>query len=146
MLVPAASLAERPAVLRGAVLGAVGLGLGALAVFLTIAALTPDSALVEVPMVLAADRLSPVLGTVYSFVLLAEVYTTAVSSLFGLVARVATGGTRRFAILTVLVGAVAAGAGAAGFSTIVATVYPLVGYAGFLLLASLLWARLRGRV
>ncbi|MCL6581622.1 MAG: hypothetical protein K6U08_08435 [Firmicutes bacterium] len=146
VLAPVARLVRREDLGRGAALGAAGLGLGALAVYLTILCRTPASARVEVPMVLAARLLSPVAGLAYGAVLLAEVYTTAVGSLYGLANRLVGEGSPYFR--TVVIGGAAAAtvAGAAGFSTIVGTLYPAVGYAGFLLLGTLALAWLRGRL
>ncbi len=146
VLAPVARLARRPSLLPGALLGGVGLGLSALAVNLTILAHVPEAAATEVPMLFAADRLSPLIGLAYTAVLLAEVYTTAVGSLFGFVSRTVGEGHRWFKAVTLGTTAAAGLAATVGFSTIVGTLYPLVGYAGLLLLAALALAALRGRL
>ncbi len=146
VLVPVARFTPRPRLLTGAVLGALGLGLGALAVDLTILAHVPEAAATEVPMLLAAGRLSPLAALAYTAVLLAEVYTTAVSSLFGFVNRVAREGSRRFGLITVGATAGAAVGAGSGFSVIVATLYPAVGYAGFVLLGALAVAFMRRKI
>jgi len=146
VLVPVARLAARESLLPGGALGAFGLGLGALAVNLAILANVPEAARTEVPMVLAASRLAPMAALVYTVVLMAEVYTTAVSALFGFVNRVVREGSRWFAPLTIGATVVAGIAASVGFSTIVATLYPAIGYAGFALLGALALAYARGRI
>ncbi|HCJ10658.1 MAG TPA: hypothetical protein DHW14_05775 [Clostridiales bacterium] len=146
VLAPLARLTPKPRLLPGIFLGALGLGVGALAVDLAILAHVPESTRAEVPMVLAAARISPLAAAVYSAVLLAEVYTTAVGSLYGFVNRVVGEESRLFRLLTLLVAAAAGVAAGVGFSTIVGTLYPAVGYAGFLLLGALALAYVRKRI
>jgi uncharacterized membrane protein YkvI len=146
VLVPVARLTPRNRLAPGAILGALGLGLGALAVNLAILAHVPDAAWAEVPMVLAAARLSPLAGFIYTIVLLAEVYTTAVGSLFGFANRIVSEDSRWFTPVATAAAAAATLAGGFGFSTIVSTLYPTVGYAGFLLLGALALAFARGRI
>jgi len=145
VLAPVARFTPREGLLPGAILGAVGLGLGALAVNLTVLALIPGSTRAEVPMALAATRLSPLVALAYTAVLLAEVYTTAVGSLFGLVSRAGAQG-RWLRYLTIGLTVAAMVAGRVGFSTIVATLFPAVGYAGFLFLGALLLAAVERRI
>jgi len=146
VLVPVARLTARRRLAPGAFLGALGLGVGALAVNLAVLAHVPDSAWAEVPMVLAASRLSPLAGLLYTVVLLAEVYTTAVGSLFGFVNRLLREDHPWFGPVAATTAAAAVLAGGLGFSTLVATLYPAVGYAGFLLLGALALAFIRRRI
>ncbi len=146
VLVPAVSLTTRRRLGPGAFAGALALGLGALAVNLTILAGVPEAARAEVPMLLAAARLSPLIAAGYTAILLAAIYTTAVSCLFGFVNRLVGAGWRRFDVLAVIAALAAAVAGRIGFSAIVATLYPAIGYAGFLFLGSLAVAYARGRI
>lgn len=146
VLVPVARLAGKGRLLPGAALGALGLGVGALAVNLAVLAHVPEAAQAEVPMVLAATRLSPIAALVYTAVLLAEVYTTAVGSLYGFANRIVGESSPRFRWLVIGSAVAAIAAGGFGFSNIVGTLYPAVGYAGFLLLGALAWAYARKRI
>lgn len=131
----------RRSLVAGAVLGAAGLGLAAASIQM---ALVTDLGVLqhaEVPMLRVAAGVGPGVADAYSAVLLLEVYTTAVASLFGLAARlrgVFPGGYAPAAL---------AGAGAAlfasrlGFVSLVATLYPLVGAAGLALLVCLAFPR-----
>jgi len=146
VLAPLAPVTERQRLGPGVVLGALGLGFGVLAVDLSILAYVPEAARVEVPMVLAASRISPAAAAAYTVVLLAEVYTTAVSGLFGFVNRLTDGGGPRYVPLTLGATVVAAAAGLAGFSTLVSRLFPVMGYLGFILLGTLTLAYVRRRI
>lgn len=127
----------RRALASGAVLGAAGLGLAAASIHWAIVADLGVLQHAEVPMVRVAAGVGPRVAHAYGAVLLLEVYTTAVASLFGLAARlrgVFPGGYAQAAL------AGAAGAlfaGRLGFVSLVATLYPLVGAAGLILLVCL---------
>lgn len=140
-----ARVEARDTLKRGAVLGGIGLGIGALAIFLALLANLPQAARYEIPMVYIAGRFAPAIQYVYSLVLFAEIYTTAVGNLYGFVARltdVETGKARLYIIGT---GLAAILASQLGFTTLVRVLYPSVGYAGLLLLGGLLYGYFRPR-
>ena len=111
--------------------------MGACAVYLAIAASLPWTCGSQLPMVQVAGRLGPQLRWVYIAVLLAEVYTTAVASLYGWMARMGRGTARSFPGITLAGGGVALAASQLGFGCLVRVAYPLVGYAGLLFLGAL---------
>ncbi|MCR4402922.1 MAG: hypothetical protein NUW12_09105 [Firmicutes bacterium] len=144
VLAPLGAIAEGPHPLKlGAILGGIGLGLGALAIHLALLATLPKSAAVQVPMVYIAGRFPVLVQVGYSLVLLLEIYTTAVGNLYGFVARIAKPGTRASRWLVIAASLVALLAGRLGFSRIVRTLYPAVGYAGLLLLLALTYQLVR---
>ncbi len=145
VLAPMGARYQQPRLLvKGAVLGSLGLGLGALAIFLSLAPNLPPAAQFQIPMVYVAGGLNPTLKTIYSLVLLAEIYTTAVGSLYGFVARLLpfNGSAARFYIMGA--GVAAFLASKLGFTTMVRTLFPAVGYAGLLLLAGLTYTLVKG--
>ena len=131
------------AIRKGAVLGGLGLFLGALAINLAILTVPFEAATFEIPMVYIAGRFSPLVQAGYGLVLLAEIYTTAVANLYGFTTRVADPDTIRFRQVAVLVAAVALAASLLGFSALVRYLYAAVGVAGFLLLGGLTYGYLR---
>ncbi|MGI6317847.1 MAG: hypothetical protein GX263_03065 [Firmicutes bacterium] len=139
ILVPMGTLATPQSLKKGAFLGALGLGISALAILLTILAAAPEITGFEIPMLVSAGKISPAIRLFYTFVLIAEIYTTAISSLYGFVSRVVPGDSRWFKPFTIIVATCSFLAGQLGFSQIVATVYPVVGIAGFVFIAALLW-------
>ncbi|MBE3581218.1 MAG: hypothetical protein IMW96_06235 [Thermoanaerobacteraceae bacterium] len=143
VLAPLGSLSREENLLPGAALGGAGLGLGAGAITLALLAAAPDVSAWEVPMLQIAGGLAPVARTVYSIILLAEIYTTGVSSLYGFTARLAEPDSKRFSYLAVIASALALIAAQSGFSRLVAFLFPLVGYAGLLLVGGLAYHFIR---
>jgi len=94
-------------------------------------------------MLQIAGNLTPWARTFYSVILLAEIYTTAVSSLYGFTARLAALESKRFSYLAIMASLVALASAQLGFSRLVATLFPLVGYGGLLLLGALAYYSLR---
>lgn len=127
----------------GGILGGLGLGLGILAINLAIISGVPEVLPFQVPMVFLASRLNPILAHAYGIILLLEIYTTAVSILYGFVARIGYyNNIQRF----IWAGVASIGALIAaqlGFSRVITTIYPLMGFVGVLFLASILWAQFR---
>ncbi len=138
VLAPLGAKYNRPDILlRGGILGGLGLGLGALAIFMALAPNLLPAAKYQIPMIYVAGKLNPVLRTGYSLVLLAEIYTTAVGSLYGFVARLTSPEEPKARYYIAGAGAIAFLASRLGFTVMVRTLYPAVGYAGLLLLLGL---------
>lgn len=142
-LAPLGAAARPEAARRGGVAGAVGLGVGAVAIHLAVAARMPAAAAHDVPILAAAQALPPWVTDLYGVLLLAEIYTTSATLLFGFAARLAE---KRPAVFrpAVLAGALIAFAGGQlPFGVVVGKVYPVVGVAGLALLLRLLLIRPR---
>ncbi|MBC7084234.1 MAG: hypothetical protein H5T95_12230 [Firmicutes bacterium] len=145
VLAPLGAIAAGPRTLKlGAVLGGLGLGVGALAIHLALLATLPQSARLQVPMIYIAGRFPVLVQVGYSLILLLEIYTTAVGNLYGFVARIVKPRSAAFRWLVVATSVVALLAGRLGFSRIVRTLYPAVGYAGLLLLLALTYKLVQG--
>lgn len=121
----------------GAILGGIGLGLGAFLIFFTILINMPTASLYEIPMLYVAGKISPVLKFVYSFILIAEIYTTAVGNLYGFAARFTEIGSVKYKIFTVASGGMALIASGFGFAKLVHYLYPIAGYGGIIMLIGL---------
>ncbi|MCT2534953.1 hypothetical protein NC661_17535 [Aquibacillus koreensis] len=109
-----------------------------LAINFSILTTIEDSSLAEVPMLSVSSYISPWLQLIFTFVLFAQIYTTAVSNLFGFVSRfhfVKSSYRKGLVLLTALVALLI---GQLGFSTIIHHIYPIVGYGGAILLVGLL--------
>lgn len=137
LLAPLGALTGPQDLKKGAYLGALGLGVSALVILLALLAGAPAVTSFEIPMLVVAGRASPLARLAYTLVLASEIYTTAISSLYGLISRLAPAGSFWFKPLTVLAAAASFFAGQLGFAQIVATVYPAMGFAGFFFLAAL---------
>jgi uncharacterized membrane protein YkvI len=114
--------------------GAMGLGIGAMAAHLAVLS-TPASAGSSVPLVALAHGIHPVLGRIYAFILLLEVYTTAIACLYGITARLRGGkGSAVYWIVLIAASIFSWLMSQLGLARAVRTIYPLMGWAGLLLL------------
>ncbi len=135
------------AIRTGAILGGIGLGVGAVMIFFALSGHMNIAAGLEVPMVYIAGRLSSAIQTAYIIVLIAEIYTTAVGSLYGFAARLQElfKGRASWPAVVIIPAFIALAASRFGFSDLVRYLYPVVGYGGILLLLSLLFAEIRAK-
>lgn len=131
--------------LLGSILGGLGLGAGILAINLAILSRVPEILPFQVPMLFLAKDLNPLFSFAFGLILLLEIYTTAVSVLYGFVARIAYNNIQRFfSALLASVGALFAAQ--LGFSRVISAVYPLIGSVGIFFLISILWTQFRERL
>jgi uncharacterized membrane protein YkvI len=132
---------DRKVIRKGAILGGLGLGLGAFAIFIALYVNYSDIRNIEVPMIYIARRISPFLQMVYAVVLIAEIYTTAVGDLYGFAARICNMDSKHASL--VIAGSTFAAflASFTGFSNLVKYLYPAVGYCGVITLICLVYNR-----
>jgi len=134
VLGPLGKMAKNKKAIRlGALLG--GMGLGVCAAFLHFAMFHSGGGLAnaELPIMYMMNKFPRGVWLIYSLVLLAEIYTTAVGSLYGLSCRV-----KGPPIYTIFIVLAAFFLSSVGFSNVVKGIYPTIGYAGLILLAALL--------
>ena len=133
------------ALAKGALFGGVGLGLGATAIVTALLVKLSQVGNFDVPMIFLAGEISPLAQLLYSGVLFAEVYTTAVGSLYGFVARLANPTSNKGRLLAVGAAVGAFVLSRFGFVNLVSYLLPTVGFAGFALLAGLTYTFIRER-
>ncbi|MCT2176499.1 hypothetical protein M3F63_02260 [Brachybacterium muris] len=124
----------------GALLGALGIGVMAGAMVWALSANAAVVGTADLPMVELAATIAPWAMVVYSIVLLLAQFTTAVSCLFGSVERFRKAGPITKLpnwLVAVLTGALAVLLSAIGFSSLIGTVYPILGYAGLVIIVLL---------
>jgi uncharacterized membrane protein YkvI len=136
---------NRRAIKYGALLGGLGLGLASLMIHLALAVNYSEVTHLEVPMIYIAGRISPVVRLIYAVILICEIYTTAVGSLYGFVSRVEGIKKVRVGEKSIILVSTSAAllASQLGFSNLVRYLYPLVGYGGTVLLMGLLYVKFR---
>lgn len=130
------SLSARTAA-TGAIIGAITLGAAAALTNMALHTLGSSYRDFEVPMARIAALAVPGAGQWYGFILMAEIYTTAVASLFGFSQR-ASGSRHGFTVTAVLGMAAAFIASKASFAHLVGTIYSIGGLTGIPLLLVLL--------
>ncbi|MDD4751644.1 MAG: hypothetical protein PHT78_00090 [Desulfitobacteriaceae bacterium] len=128
---------------KGALWGGLGLGLGAVVILLAIFARMPQATGFELPMIYVAGQIAPAVRIFYAIVLFSEIYTTAVGSLYGFVARFSPPASRKMKILAIGTSGIALAAAQLGFTTLVRVLFPLVGYAGILMLGGLVYREIQ---
>lgn len=143
VLAPLGTMSDPASFRRGAIWGGLGLGLGIVAIAAAVLTLAPRVTAFEVPMVAIAGTISPLARTAFSVVLFAEVYTTAVASLYGFASRLADPDGSAYKWLAAGSSVAAFALSQFGFSTIVGTLYPAAGFAGLLLLGALAYGYLK---
>ncbi|MBB5830565.1 YkvI family membrane protein [Brachybacterium aquaticum] len=93
----------------------------------------------EIPMLVLANLVSPLLASVFSVIILAGIYTTAVPLLWTVANRFYDDGTKKFKYLALILAAVGTLIGLVlPFSQMVNLVYVINGYVGVILLALML--------
>ncbi|MGG1663612.1 YkvI family membrane protein [Brevibacillus sp. NRS-1366] len=127
----------------GGILG--GIGLGVLILLINLGMLTKLNKVtgVDMPILFLANEISPLFGLLMSLVLLGMIYNTAVGMLYAFTARIVKPELPKFKVFVVLFGIAAFGASFIGFIQLVGTVYPVIGYLGFTLMASIIVTWLR---
>lgn len=119
---------------KSAVIGGGALGVAVLFMVLALLSRIQDVAGYEIPFLEIARQMHPAIGFIFTLILLAAIYTTTVPILYGFSIRFAKEGTLRFTVVTVIASIVAFIAGMFPFSTLVGTVYPLLGYIGMVVM------------
>ena len=132
---------------RGGMLGGVGLGLLILLLNVSLFSNLNQLQGAELPTLMLASRLSPIVGILMTVSITCMIYSTAVGMFFAFSARFARPETNRFRVVSLLSCAVGLALSFVGFTTLIGTVYPLLGYLGLLLIGAIFlnWFRGRGK-
>lgn len=138
---------HRKAIRNGAILGGIGLGVGSIMIYLALSGHIESIQKLEVPMLFIAGGISSIIQIIYAVILIAEVYTTAVGSLYGFTSRITdiSKNPRKGRIIVIAATLIALVASQFGFSNLVKYLYPVVGYGGIVLLICLIYVKIRDR-
>jgi uncharacterized membrane protein YkvI len=138
---------HKKAIRNGAILGGAGLGVGSIMIYLALSGHIESIHKLEVPMLFIAGGISSIVQIIYAVVLIAEVYTTAVGSLYGFTSRITdiSKNPRKGRIIVIAGTLIALVASQFGFSNLVKYLYPVVGYGGIVLLACLIYVKIKQR-
>lgn len=121
----------------GSIIGGIGLGMGGIAILLTLLLNYPAAGNYEIPMLYIAGKFGLNIRLIYSLILLIEIYTTAVSNLYGFTVRLTNGNTQYYKLILIIISIAALFTSQFGFSIIIHYLYPVIGYAGLLLLITI---------
>lgn len=129
----------------GGVLG--GLGLGVLIVFLNIALYLNIDKLhdIDIPTLLLASEIHPVLAYITVAAVIAMIYSTAVGMFFAFASRWAEPNTNKFKVIAIITTIIGIGLSEYGFGRLVGSVYPLMGVLGVVIVIAILWYWIKTR-
>lgn len=127
----------------GAILGGLGLGIGSIVIYMALANNMPQVMEREIPMIFIAGKISFAIQLIYAIVLLMEVYSTAVGSLFGFTSRLVDINSNKAHYIIAGTVIMAFVASRFGFTNLVRYLYPIMGYGGIVLLIALLYSRIK---
>lgn len=131
----------------GQVVGAVGFSLAILIIYFAII-LSIDSLYdSQIPSLILASNIHPVLGKIFSITIILGIYTSAVPLLWSPVARFFEEGTRNFKIATFLIGSLGIFIGLLfDFNILVKYIYVINGYLGIVLLAVMVYKYMNRKI
>lgn len=121
----------------GAIWGGLSLGIGITCIYLSILTDIESASQMEIPMIQIAANISRFFQMIFSVILFAEIYTTAVGNLYGFVARISQLLNVKRYWLLIAATVASFGVSQFGFSNMVKYLYPMVGYGGMILLIGL---------
>lgn len=124
---------------RGGLLGGVLFGAAILAMNLGLLANIGDVFDKAVPTLVLADRISPIIGLVFSVIICCGIYTTTVPMLWVVVRHFAQDGTKKFFLIALGLSALGMVLGMTDFKALVNIIYPFSGYAGVILFGFIAW-------
>ena len=131
----------------GVALGAVGFSVALAIITLGMIANIEQLAGSMVPSLILAGNIHPALAIVFSFIVVAGIYTTAVPLLWQVVARFSEEKTNKFKILTVVLAIVGVFIGLrVPFDRLVNIIYVINGYVGIILLGFMIVKTIRVKV
>ncbi len=122
----------------GGLLGGLGIGVLIIIAHFAIFYKIDDVKDVGLPLLKIIQDISPTLGILMTFVLFGMIYNTGVAMYYAFVARFTVMQTKRSYIFAVVTGIIGFLISFAGFTSLVAYLYPLIGYLGLLLIAILI--------
>lgn len=128
----------------GGIIGGFLLGLLILIINLSLLAKMDRIVGLEIPMIALANEIHPMVGLLMSISLLGMIYNTAVGMFYSFTVRFFKPTKPSYKLAAILVGGLGFLASLVGFTTLVSKLYGVMGYLGFILVATIVFAWLRG--
>lgn len=129
----------------GGFAGGLGLGILILLSHLAIFSQVEHVAGSELPMLAIINNISPLFAIFMAIILYGMIFNTAVSMFYAFGARFVRSGTRKFKVFVVVSLIIGYALSFLGFTKLVSTLYPIVGYLGLFLVVALIVASFRMR-
>ncbi|WP_029328946.1 YkvI family membrane protein [Lentibacillus jeotgali] len=142
-IVTGAAETDRKTAAWGGLAGGIGLGLIILLSHLAIFAKIEEVGSLELPTLGIVNDISPFLGVLMSLVLFAMIFNTAISMFYSFGARFTEPGTKTFKLFFTITVVVGYATSFVGFTDLVSSLYPFIGYLGLVLIIVLFIAPFR---
>lgn len=139
------SASNKKEAIVGGAMGAIAFALGVFLVFLAELANVEQIFDSQIPMLILAKNLIPIIASIFSIVMLGGIFTTAAPCLWSACVKFGQDGSKRFRIFAIIL-AIAAlfGVMFLPFNAMVNIVYPPAGWVGIILILIMAWRHLKG--
>ncbi|MFV9511236.1 hypothetical protein [Tepidibacillus sp. LV47] len=127
----------------GGMMGGLTLGLLVLIIHLGMLSHLDQLTGIDLPTLYLANQQFPWLAPILSIIILGMIFNTAVGMLYTFTSRMVSSESPKFKYALIASGILAYVSSLFGFSKLVGTVYPIMGYLGFLLMGATIFAWLR---
>lgn len=97
----------------------------------------------EIPMLMIVKQIHPWLATIYAFMIFGLIFNTAFSLYYSLAKRFFNHSVKKTRICLFIIVILGYLCSFVGFKELIGYMYPILGYVGFVLIASVLWAWIR---
>ena len=124
----------------GGLLGGLLVGILGILIVLTLFIRVDEVKSLDIPMLYIIEDINPILGKVMAAVIFGMIFNTAISLFYALARRFSNGDERKFKILLVTLTLVGFALSFGGFKKLVSVFYPIIGYAGIIMLIVLVFA------
>lgn len=127
----------------GGVLGGIAFMTACLFINLGILSDIENICINEIPTLYMADKIGPMVGIMFSFILMAGIYTTAVPLLWSVCNSFAKEGTLKFKAIAIICSIIALIGGKIPFSSLVNFIYPISGVLGVIIIIGIITKGIR---
>ena len=124
----------------GGLLGGLLVGILGILIVLTLFIRVDEVKGLDIPMLYIIEDINPILGKVMAAVIFGMIFNTAISLFYALARRFSNGDERKFKILLVTLTLIGFALSFGGFKKLVSVFYPIIGYAGIIMLIVLVFA------
>lgn len=118
----------------GSITGGLGLGIGAMLINLSLLATISISGTQEIPMLYLAGELSPIMGTVFSIVIVSQIYASNVPMLYSVAVRFSKEGSRKYKLILLIVSIMGLLLGFVPFGELLSLLYPFFAWLGMVIM------------
>ena len=126
---------SRRAAKVGSITGGLDLGVGAMLINLSILATISVSGSQEIPMLYLASEMAPIIGMVFSVVIVSQIYASNVPMLYSVAVRFSKEGSRKYKILLVIISILGLLLGFVPFGQLLSWLYPFFAWLGLVIMA-----------